>query len=585
MRRHHQLICCFRFLLPALHIKIVLEMPTIFERRKALDMLPSDLYDSFRGIINRIRRRPTKLGIRVLTWLHFTHRPLKLTELQHALAVEKDHQELETGNIPSRKVLLKCCLGLVLVDEETSTVRFTHFTVEEYFRKNAGTEFPDGCSSIAETCLTYLNFRGLRQHCMALDSLVEKSTTYAFLNYAACFWGTYVKQRQGSDSLTELARKILEHESERPPCAIQALYLQFWSQSLAKKISGIHVAAYFGLSDNMVKFSEVDRKDEYGRTPLSLAAEHGHEAVVRLLIEKDCVDINTKDHNDWTPLAFAVHSGHEAIVRLLIERDGIDINAKDSFHWTPLTWAAWSGNEAVVRLLIERDSVDIDAKGNNRKTPLMRAARCGREAVVRLLIEKDNFDINAKDSKERTALLRAVEYRHEAVVRLLVERDGVDIDTKDDKGKTVLMYAAEDGNEAIVQLLIERGGDINAKDDCKGWTPLMWAAYGGNEAVVRLLVERGGIDINAQDDRGWTPLIWAACSGNEAVVRLLVERDGIDINAKHSDGQTALSVAVAKMEAAGQQDIERRRAVLQLLDNRCDTQAEGSDTTPADSLP
>ena len=43
----------------------------------------------------------------------------------------------------------------------------------------------------------------------------------------------------------------------------------------------------------------------------------GHEAVVRLLIEKDGIDINAEDEDGWTPLTLAVENGHEAIVQLL----------------------------------------------------------------------------------------------------------------------------------------------------------------------------------------------------------------------------------------------------------------------------
>ena len=42
---------CSRFLLPALHIKMVLGMSTKSKRRKALKTLPTDLYSSFRTII------------------------------------------------------------------------------------------------------------------------------------------------------------------------------------------------------------------------------------------------------------------------------------------------------------------------------------------------------------------------------------------------------------------------------------------------------------------------------------------------------------------------------------------------------
>ena len=135
---------------------MVLGMPTFSERRVALNALPTDLYDSFQGIITRIRRHPissqAKLGIQVLMWLHFAYRPLMLKELQHALAVRKCHREFDMGYIPPRKALLDSCLGLVVVDEETMTVRFVHYTLEEYFRKYSKEEFPNGYCSIAETC-------------------------------------------------------------------------------------------------------------------------------------------------------------------------------------------------------------------------------------------------------------------------------------------------------------------------------------------------------------------------------------------------------------------------------------------------
>jgi len=80
-----------RFLLPALHIDIVLEQATISKRRKALGALPTELHDTFEGVIKRIQqsRGHAELGMKVLLWLHLAFRPLKLKELQHALAVEQ----------------------------------------------------------------------------------------------------------------------------------------------------------------------------------------------------------------------------------------------------------------------------------------------------------------------------------------------------------------------------------------------------------------------------------------------------------------------------------------------------------------
>ena len=60
-----------------------------------------------------------------------------------------------------------------------------------------------------------------------------------------------------------------------------------------------------------------DVKDTYGRTPLWRAAENGHEAVVKLLLEKGA-ELESKDYN-WgrTPLLWAAENGYEAEVKLL----------------------------------------------------------------------------------------------------------------------------------------------------------------------------------------------------------------------------------------------------------------------------
>ena len=60
----------------------------------------------------------------------------------------------------------------------------------------------------------------------------------------------------------------------------------------------------------------IDKKDILGRTPLIYAAQSGHEALVRLLLERGA-DVEAKDRGGETALIYAAESGHEAVVRLL----------------------------------------------------------------------------------------------------------------------------------------------------------------------------------------------------------------------------------------------------------------------------
>ena len=83
--------------------------------------------------------------------------------------------------------------------------------------------------------------------------------------------------------------------------------------------------------------TDVNAKEEYGRTPLHFAAGGGKEEVVELLIANGA-DVNGKVTAGPTPLFLAVRYGQKEVSELLIEK-GADVNAKDDDDETPLDFA------------------------------------------------------------------------------------------------------------------------------------------------------------------------------------------------------------------------------------------------------
>ena len=76
------------------------------------------------------------------------------------------------------------------------------------------------------------------------------------------------------------------------------------------------------------KFVHPDRSDNYGRTPLTWAAEGGDEGVVKLLLEKD-VNPDRPDDYGQTLLSWAAEGGREGVVKLLLEWKDVNSDRPD----------------------------------------------------------------------------------------------------------------------------------------------------------------------------------------------------------------------------------------------------------------
>jgi len=140
----------------------------------------------------------------VLTWVCHSERPLQVDELCHALAVEVGETHFDPENVPSIGTLLDCCQGLIAVDAEASTVRLIHYTVQQYLCSHPGL-FSKPHSTLAETCLTYLNSQQVK--ILPSRSLPPPQST-SFLKYSARYWGIHANKDLSNDART-LALELL----------------------------------------------------------------------------------------------------------------------------------------------------------------------------------------------------------------------------------------------------------------------------------------------------------------------------------------------------------------------------------------
>ncbi|RPA98774.1 ankyrin [Choiromyces venosus 120613-1] len=400
------------FLLVSLIMDAILDQTTIHKRRQMLYKMTNGLglQDAYSATLHRINEQKgsrRNLAMEALMWISHSERPLKAEELRHALAVEAGTTDLEVDDVPSIRTLLGCTLGLVTVDQQSSTVRLIHFTLQEYLGAHTNL-FITPHSMMAEICLTYLNFRSI---CKLSPTLRTIPPTTPFLHYASCYWGLHARKEM-NDRVKSLALQLLQRNADHISADIllreKSLdFLSLVERSLLELLgheypdrggyTGLHCIAYMRVPEIEIAMVDMEiwdmnRRDSKGATPLMWAAKYGNYTLTKLLLEQVDVNPNLSDWNGLTPLAHASKGGFKDVVELLLNWVGVNPSLSCRDGRTPLSWAAEYGQEEVVKLLLDRDGANPDSLAKNGRTPLSYAAQGGNEVVVKLLLDRESVN-------------------------------------------------------------------------------------------------------------------------------------------------------------------------------------------------
>jgi len=283
--------------------------------RKALAALPPTLDTTYERILCNIAEEDVDYAIRVLLWLAFSDRPLAVDEVAEVVAIDVardpafDREEVLEDPLE----VLDICSSLVTIatDDSNGGLESTrqvavlaHYSVKEYLvsdriqRGQAARYSMQSVSchsTIVKACLGYLGqFQNPKP--MAEDTFGE----WKLARYSAEFWLSH-------------AQKVGDQAAETSLAALHLL-----SRDNAAYLNWIRIHN----PDRPWEESNFQRVLEETPHPLYYAALYGLREVTSLLLDKGA-DVNAQGGYYGNALQAASLGGHEAVVRLLVDKGAV----------------------------------------------------------------------------------------------------------------------------------------------------------------------------------------------------------------------------------------------------------------------
>jgi len=595
---------------------------------KALQCLPKDLPGTFDRILRRLNQRKAtnpEVCHKIFALVAAAQRPLTLDELREAMSVVPGDTDWDPRRLVNdMQIAISGCGSLLLVDEEDSTVRFTHHSVRQYILSVS--QDPDVAPYhihasqadlvMGEVCVTYLNM-GI------FDTQIAKVSDRISLN-PQDITASVVEMTFSHTSVSKMALKLLGnkktagvnleaqlkevanemrafHEETPQKHTFLAYATEFWL-SHSKRFERNEQVAYdlwLRLLDNRVTVVTLPWAPEHwshlGERFLAWTIDNEHWALFCKVKEQLP---HTRRVPETTPtpsivlLNLLLRKGEQfkkldgqLYCHLLTLPDSfadrtfldplLEEYAQSYRGWgntsPPLAWITKvKVPEESAKLLLALKDIALAGEKEAQMLVLMTAAEQGWSDVVKLLLDVLSIAMEPKDDRHVTLLLSAARTGQTEIVEQLLGRADVDINSRNADGLTALSLAAQHGHAKVVELLLTRDGvDTNSKSDIglagkegSGKTALSLALQGRHEEIALLLLSRKDVNVNSQDNEGVTTLSLALRHHHSEIVQLLLNRQDININIRDNEGKTALHCAVLANDVQALRKLLERQEVI-----------------------
>jgi len=462
----------------------------------ALGRLPvklSGLYDIIYTQIDQTQTYGRDVAIKTLKWLLCAQRLLSVEEFLAAVDVVDDSSSSESGEDDGHgqadsldsleNNVLRLCRNLVILDSKQRTFRFAHQSVREYLLAKSEYTVIEQHALATERCLNvYLNEpspgSGVPTSVQQNDILKDYAEVYWPVHYK------YIEEGEFHETQKKVSNFLMKGSRTSP-------FYKKWVLDLQSKYGGFH-------EDDLNKALGLDWIDRLGykilyaistpETHLSVACAFGFSKILKYH-ELSIIELNQRrklGEYEYTFLLIAAEEGHDQLIRLLLDR-GAEVNAQGGAFGNALQAASRGGHEKVIQVLLDRGA-KVNAQGGLYDNALQAASAHGHEQIVQVLLDR-GAKINAQGGHYDNALQAASLYGNENIVQVLLDR-GAKVNAQGEYHGNALQAASWEGHEKVIQVLLDRGAEVNAQGGHYG-NALLAASTHGHEQIMQVLLDRG----------------------------------------------------------------------------------------------
>ena len=520
------------FLWAALAIERLYRMMHSGDLARAIELIPADIDRIYQEDLRSVPSHNVNAVQKIFSWLAIADCPLRLSELDEALAVEmslyhppvqKAEHVAQFKRQSSQEDIIRLCGGLVRI-AGSGVVKLRHSSLRAFLlsaensSRSPRSPVLEAHELLARTCLVLLILAGENKRGsfgVSFSSWRTAELNSPLTKYAASNWLRHYRLAEThSRTLAGVLQRYLGLFLDQ---ACEYFKVSPTQQSVQIANTILRISTSHGLVSLTQMCLEMGTDPQGGscnrcKTPFALAIEGGHIGAANVLLKQTIPSSTSRQYDTNGMLHFAVASGVTDIVKTLLQH-GATVDCVDpSSGRTSLHNAAASGDWNLVSLLMDYNA-DVNAViPVTLETPLHLAAVNGHVQVVKYLV--DGRDASAKEVEIYDSIVQQPFYQ--SWTDNLLSEGG-------ETATLILEIGARDSAQDLLEELLFWSGrysNINMRN-AQALTALDLAASRGHDDVVRLLLEEGAM-LQKAKIAPYTALQAAAENGHIATVKLLL---------------------------------------------------------------